>query len=77
MKAKIYVELGANVAIQVGSKDPMVAVAQSSKGLGCHFCVFNTTPVCQAIACAAEERFDNEEILFLPMYPDKSRGGEE
>ena len=77
MKPLIYIERGANLAVQLGGKEPMTVVPQSRNGLGCRYCVFNATPVCSSIACCGEDRFDNEDVLFLPLYPDRSRGGED
>lgn len=82
MKSLIYVERGTSVALQVGSKEPMVVVPQSRNGLGCRHCAFNSTPACDIVACDSDERFDREDVAFLPVFPDKSRedksrGGED
>lgn len=77
MKTKIYIDRGANLAIQVGSKEPMVVAPQSRNGLGCRHCVFNASSACDSIACEEAERFDDEDVIFLPVFPDKSRGGED
>lgn len=77
MKPLIHIPRGVSLQIQVGSDAPLVVSCQSRNGLGCRHCVFNCTPTCDSIACEGKERFDHEDVMFLPEFPDRSRGGDD
>ena len=77
MKALIYLPRTVSLQIQVGSDAPMVVAAQTRNGLGCRHCAFNATSICRSIACSSGGRFDKEDVIFLPEFPDRSRGGED